>query len=127
MSSKVVLIDDLETGEVPADGTISFAVEGTAYEIDLTRKNREKLLAVLGPYMAAARRKGSVAHRKPASKKPASNPPARTTGSEQLQAIREWARKNGKEVSDRGRIPNDIVTAFEEAMGSSPKFSAVPQ
>lgn len=51
------LIDDLD-GSVLEDGagkTVSFSVDGRAYEIDLSKDNASKLLDAFAPYVSAAR------------------------------------------------------------------------
>jgi nucleoid-associated protein Lsr2 len=104
----VQLIDDLDQGA--ADETVSFGLDGTNYEIDLSKKNAAKLRDALAVYVANARRAGRSGA-------------GRTTGSarrgrgvrgdrEQTQAIREWGRKNGWNVSSRGRIPADLLEAY---------------
>lgn len=106
MARKTVLLDDLESSEVDADaGTVHFALEGQEYEIDLSVKNATKLRSVLQPFITAARRPST-----PQRKKTNSHA---SVASEQLQAIREWARRNGHQVSDKGRIPGEIMHAFE--------------
>jgi hypothetical protein len=102
-----VLTDDIDGGD--ADRTIEFALDGVNYAIDLSEKNAGKLRKVLDPYLAAAspvRRisgNGRIAAR---AVKPV------RANRDQNQAIREWAVKNGYEVSERGRIPSTIVEAF---------------
>ena len=99
--TQVIVTDDLDGSE---EGVRSyrFAWQDTVYEIDLNDAHRDELLRVLQPYIDAGRRKG----RKPAAARSGS-----TTG-ENLAAVRAWARENGHEVSDRGRVPNAIVEAY---------------
>src|SRR3954467_13027153 len=101
-----VLTDDLDGGD--ADRTIEFGLDGVTYTIDLSEKNAGKLRKALDPYLAAAARVGR-ANGRAASRAPAA--PSRANR-DQNQAIREWATKNGYEVSERGRIPSTIVEAF---------------
>ncbi len=115
----VTLIDDL-TGEEAEDiTTVEFALEGVTYEIDLANDNAAKLRDNLSRYVAAAR-KTSV--RRPgnrsadrASGRGAGNAGAERSGynRDTLRAIREWAKQNGHTVSDRGRLPLNVVTAWE--------------
>jgi hypothetical protein len=102
-----VLTDDLDGGD--ADRTIQFGLDGVNYTIDLSEKNASKLRKALDPYLAVAARAGRTG----ASGRIASRAaqPARANR-DQNQAIREWATKNGYEVSERGRIPSSIVEAF---------------
>jgi len=103
-----VLTDDLDGSD--ADRTIEFGLDGVNYTIDLSDKNAGKLRKVLDPYLAVASRIGRTgANGRIASRAAAA--PSRTNR-EENQAIREWASKNGFEVSERGRIPSSIVEAY---------------
>ncbi|MGW3468011.1 histone-like nucleoid-structuring protein Lsr2 [Saccharopolyspora sp. NPDC000995] len=110
----VTLVDDLDGGQ--ADETVEFGLDGVAYQIDLSVDNAGELRDALANYVSNARRAGG-------RKKPGPRPgtTARSAGSstsadrEQNQAIREWARKRGLKVSDRGRIPADIVEQYHQA------------
>jgi len=108
---QVILSDDLDEN-LPADETVSFSLDGTNYEIDLAEKNAKELRDAFARYVAAARKVGRGGTR-------ASGGRSRGTGGrmdrEQAGAIRDWARKNGHAVSDRGRIPASVVEAYEAA------------
>lgn len=108
-----LLTDDLDGGK--ADRTVEFGLDGTTYTIDLSDKNAGKLRKVLDPYLAVATRAGrsGMAPRTGAGRG-ASVATARGSR-EQNQAIREWANKNGYELSGRGRIPGSIVEAYRNA------------
>ena len=103
-----VLTDDLDGGD--ADRTIEFGLDGVNYSIDLSDKNAGKLRKALDPYLAAAARIGRSSTARIASRGAA--PAPSRANRDQNQAIREWANKNGYEVSERGRIPTSIVEAF---------------
>lgn len=109
----VQLIDDLDQGE--ADETVSFALDGANYEIDLSKANAQKLRDALAPYVANARRANRGTTR-PGGGRRSSGRGARSDR-EQLQAIREWGRKNGWKVNARGRIPADLLEAYNNAAG----------
>jgi hypothetical protein len=105
-SVKIILEDDLEGG--PAEETVQFGLDGRQYEIDLSTANAEKLREALRPYAAAGRR--------PQGK------PARATGirssvggNPETAKIRAWAKENGYEISDRGRIHQSIKDAYYAA------------
>ena len=103
------LIDDLDGAK--AERTVSFSLDGRSFEIDLSRKNIAALEKALAPYVGAARRGNP-----PARKGRAQRSGATTRGSQtDLSAVRQWARANGYEVSDRGRISADIRKAYEAA------------
>jgi hypothetical protein len=103
----VQLIDDLDQGS--ADETVSFGLDGTNYEIDLSAKNAAKLRDTLANYIANARRAGRSGVRTAAGGRRGRN--ARSDR-EQTQAIREWGRKNGWTVGAKGRIPADLLEAY---------------
>jgi hypothetical protein len=110
----VKFVDDLDGSA--AAGTVSFALDGRAYEIDLSDDNAAKLRDSLALFVAAARKNGGSAatgsRRTP--KMTASSRP-QPLDREQTAAIRAWARQNGHEVSDRGRISKTVVAAFQAA------------
>ncbi|NEC21207.1 histone-like nucleoid-structuring protein Lsr2 [Streptomyces parvus] len=113
MAQKIVttLIDDL-TGEEGEDVTNrTFALDGIEYEIDLDKANSAKLTKDLKPYVEAGRKpqksRSSAAPRR--SGRTAAGPKQDTA------AVRQWARENGHSVNDRGRIPAEILEAYEKA------------
>jgi hypothetical protein len=107
---EVRLIDDLD-GEV-ADETVEFGLDGKSFEIDLSKGNAGRLRDALAEYVAAARKSGGARRRSTAA---AASPPRRPTiDREQNQAIRDWARKRGMKVSDRGRIPAEVLEAYHQ-------------
>ncbi|WP_017972949.1 histone-like nucleoid-structuring protein Lsr2 [Actinopolyspora halophila] len=119
MAQKVTvqLVDDLDGGE--ADETVEFALDGVSYTIDLSNENASELREALSGYLAGARRAGG--RKKPGPRAGSSRSSSASSGGstsadrEQNQAIREWARKRGMKVSDRGRIPADIVAEYHKA------------
>jgi hypothetical protein len=98
---------DYDDKEIP-DGeqqSLTFGLDGQEYEIDLCAKHGEKFREVVGKYAEHARRGPARAGTKRRR---------RTAANRQRSAeIRAWAKKNGIEVSDRGRIPAHVVTGFE--------------
>jgi hypothetical protein len=112
----VSLVDDI-TGDEAAE-TVVFGLDGRSYEIDLSTENAEKLRDVMGDYLAAgrhAKRAGSMSTAK--LRAAATAPKGVTVDREQNQAIREWARKRGFKINDRGRIPADVVAAYHNENG----------
>jgi Lsr2 len=111
MAQKVqtLLIDDLDGGD--AEGTIRFALDGTEYEIDLSAKHADALRKALAPYLSAARRTPSSAARRPAR----SGRRGASVGAPDHTAVREWAKSQGIEVKDRGRVPAELVVKFKAA------------
>ncbi|SFQ59584.1 Lsr2 protein [Amycolatopsis arida] len=102
----VSLVDDLDGSE--ADETVEFMLDGVSYEIDLSAENAEELRDSLAQYVEHARRVGG---RKRSGRRSVTAERS-TADREQNQAIRAWARKNGFEISDRGRIPSEVVEAY---------------
>ncbi|TDD62053.1 Lsr2 family protein [Kribbella antibiotica] len=102
---EIRLTDDLDGTDIPAGKgqTVPFALDGHAYEIDLTNKNAGALRKVLAPYVDVGRR--VTTSRGAKVKRTQVGPDART--------VKEWARANGYEVNDRGRVPQAIRDAFE--------------
>ena len=110
----VVLEDDLDGGK--ADETVKYALDGVQYEIDLSEKNATKLRNAFADYISHSRRvgRGGVVVGGRAA--------ARARGSaaadrEQNKAIRGWAKRKGKAISDRGRIPQEIVDEYNADAG----------
>jgi len=95
---QVVLVDDIDGGE--AVETVSFSLDGVGYEIDLSQKNAAELRGALESWIASGRR---VSGRRAAS---------RGRGSSDAHKIREWAKANGHEVSERGRVSAKIREAY---------------
>ena len=112
---QVILSDDLDE-DVPADETVSFSLDGTNYEIDLSDKNAKELRDAFSRYVQAARKvsRGGGSRASGGGRSRATGGGGRMDR-EQAGAIRDWARKNGHEVSDRGRIPASVVEAYEAA------------
>ncbi|GAA3132935.1 Lsr2 family protein [Planomonospora alba] len=112
MAKKVVetFVDDLDGGE--ASGTISFALEGTAYEIDLSDENADRLREALAPFISAARQ---VRPERQGRGRRGSSSGSRAMDREKSAKIREWAKARGMNVSERGRIASSIVEEYEAA------------
>jgi hypothetical protein len=109
MAQKVqtVFIDDLDGTE--ADGTVRFSLDGTEYEIDLNANHTQQLREALAPYVGAARRvSGST--RRPA--RPGRRPQASGPNTTEVRA---WAKAQGIDVKDRGRIPAELIVKFRAA------------
>jgi hypothetical protein len=108
---EVRLVDDLDGDE--ADETLEFGIDGKVYEIDLSKENADKLRDALAEFVASARcLSGGRGRRPAATASPAARRP--TIDREQNQAIREWARKRGMKISERGRIPTEVLDAYHQ-------------
>jgi hypothetical protein len=119
MAQKVTvqLVDDLDGTASDDIETLTFGLDGVNYEIDLNEKNATVLREGLAEFVSSARRAGGRAKRGTASARPTSS--GRTK--EQTQAIRNWAKRNGHKVSERGRISTVITEAFEAAHAAGGK------
>jgi hypothetical protein len=109
---QTLFIDDIDGGE--AEGTVRFALDGTEYEIDLNSTHTEELRSALGKYVTHARKVGGAARR--AGR--AAGRGARGAGSTlNTTEIRNWAREQGYDIKDRGRVPADLVAKYQAATG----------
>jgi hypothetical protein len=109
----VSLVDDLSGSQ--ADETVAFGLDGKFYEIDLSASNAERLRDVFAQFVGAARKAGRTGRSGArADTGVAVAPRAVVVDREQNQAIREWARKRGMKVSDRGRIPSEVTDAYHQ-------------
>jgi hypothetical protein len=106
---QVILVDDIDGG--PAEETLSFSFEGVSYEIDLSAANAAKLRNDFAPYVGTARRVGGRSSSGRARGR-------RASGDNRTAQIREWARANGHQVNERGRVAAGIVAAYEAAHAS---------
>jgi Lsr2 len=105
---QVILTDDIDGGE--AEETVQFALDGVTYEIDLSGGNAEALREALAAYVDAGRRVGGRSQRR------GNVPKARPTAERaDLSDVRAWARENGYQVSDRGRVSAEVKAAYEAA------------
>lgn len=107
---EVTLVDDIDGGE--ADETVVFGLDGTRYEIDLSSSNAEKLRDALAKFIDAARKDkgGRQPARGGAARKAVASGP-------NTSDVREWAKAQGYDVSERGRVANDLIVKFQEAHG----------
>jgi hypothetical protein len=104
---QTLLIDDLDGGE--AAGTVRFGLDGTEYEIDLSAAHGDELRKALQQYLAHARRTGGMARSAALGR--------RVGDAADTAKVREWAKEQGIEVKDRGRVPADVVEQYKTAAG----------
>jgi len=98
----VVRVDDLDPSIDEDVQRVTFAVDGTPYEIDLGRRNREALSAAFAPYIDAAR-----------TLRPLGSRTRRSHARAEAAAVRTWAAEQGIELMDRGRIPAEVRARYE--------------
>jgi hypothetical protein len=108
MAIKTIRMDDIDG--TPDAESYSFALNGEQYDIDLSKDNFEKLQAALAPYVKVAAKATSRVPRE-ASASTSRN----SSNKEELQKIRQWAKDNGYEVSERGRVAQSIQDAYHAA------------
>ncbi|MDR3201608.1 MAG: Lsr2 family protein [Bifidobacteriaceae bacterium] len=101
---QVLLVDDIDGGQ--ADETVTFALDGVTYEIDLTTDNARQLREAFGPWVVGGRRVSGRAVR---------GRGRRVGDAGETAKIREWAKSSGYQVSERGRISADVRSAYERA------------
>ena len=101
----IVLVDDLDGSE--ATETVTFGLDGTTYEIDLNEKHAKAMRDALAGYVGNARKVGGSRR--------SSRKTAAAASGHSAREIRDWARSNGHDVPERGRIPGAVREAFEAA------------
>ncbi|MDQ6933945.1 MAG: Lsr2 family protein [Actinomycetota bacterium] len=101
----IELVDDID--ESPAEETVSFALDGKQYTIDVNAKHATELRRALAPYVGHA----TAVHNRPGRRGRRSSNGDATSASE----IRAWARENGWKVPDRGRVSSDVREAYAAA------------
>lgn len=104
---EVRLVDDLN-GHA-ADETVRFGIDGTEYEIDLSSSNAKELRGHFARFVNAGRR---LSRSTPGGRTRRPRPGTQSTR-DRNQAIRDWAKAQGLEVSDRGRIAQDVVDRYD--------------
>jgi hypothetical protein len=110
---QVLLVDDLDGGE--ASETVSFALDGNNYEIDLSGKNAVELRDALAKYVGSARKAGRSTSSAGRSSSRRSSGGSTSMDRDQAAAIRSWAKGKGLKVSDRGRIPATIIEQYNQS------------
>ena len=107
----IVLVDDLDGSE--AAETVSFGLDGTSYEIDLNDGNAAALREALSGYVGHARKVSGGSSRRTGSRRSGGSSSGGSASN--TRAVREWAKENGYEVSERGRISADVQQAYDAA------------
>lgn len=101
--TRVILTDDIDGSD--ATGTVNFALDGVAYEIDLNDDNAQRLRDQLGEWASRARRVGGRRISRTQS----------GSSSSDAGKVRAWANEHGYKVSERGRIPKEVREAYAAA------------
>jgi hypothetical protein len=106
---QTLFIDDIDGGE--AEGTVRFSLDGTEFEIDLNARHSGELRKALEMYILHGRKVGGAVRRGRGNRRGGA-------GSVDTARAREWARENGYDIKERGRIPANIVAEYEAARGA---------
>ncbi|MCF8601957.1 Lsr2 family protein [Gordonia sp. HY442] len=108
MAKKTVIkiVDDIDGAELDEYETVRWSLDGKSYEFDTSPQHAEEFRNHVATYVAASRSVGRASQRRATG---AARPGANT------RVIRQWANENGFTVSDRGRIPADVIAAYEAA------------
>lgn len=109
---QVLLVDDIDGGT--ADETVTFGLDGVTYEIDLTSDNAAKLRDAFAQWVASARKVSGRSSGRSSSGRSTSSS-TRSARSNEAQEVREWAKANGYQVSERGRISAEVKKAYDDA------------
>ena len=110
---QVLLVCDLHGDETPAGETVEFALDGSAYEIDVCEQHAAELRDRMATYVGAARRAGGRGASTSSSR--GGRRRRRSSGGGEAARIREWARSQGLPVPERGRIPADLAERYAQA------------
>ena len=105
---QTLFIDDIDGGA--ADGTVRFGLDGTEYEIDLSGEHSDELRKALAKYIEHSRKVGASARRAARG--------GRAANAIDTAKVREWARGNGYDIKDRGRVAADLVEKYQAAAGA---------
>lgn len=113
----VTLVDDLTNEEIPENGgeTVTFSLDGKTYELDLTHDNARSMRDTMGQYVKVARM-ANLGHEK--RRGPRLHSAGGRTNRDESKAIRQWARSQGEQVPDRGRIPAALMERWEALSGT---------
>jgi len=116
---QVILVDDVDGGE--ASETVSFSLDGVSYEIDVSESNAASLRDALAPWVGHARRVGGRSggsgggRARSGGSGGSGSGRSRGNSKHDLSDVRSWARENGFQVSDRGRVSSEVIAAYEKA------------
>lgn len=104
---QVILLCDLDDGNVDAEETLHFSLGNNAYEVDVCAKHAQQIRDGLEPFVTHARKTGGTSSSRRRQRA--------ATDRQQTASIRSWAKDHGIQVNDRGRIPASVVKEYEEA------------
>ncbi len=106
----IILVDDIDGSE--ATETVTFGLDGTTYEIDLNDENAAALRDALATYVGHGRKVGAGPRR---GRRASSSSSGAAANGPSAKEIRDWARANGHDVPDRGRVSAEVREAYDAA------------
>lgn len=106
---QTLFIDDIDGGD--AAGTVRFALDGTDYEIDLSTEHTDELHKALGIYIGHARKVGGT-------RRASLGAGRRGASTVDTHKVRKWAKEQGIDIRDRGRVPANVMDQYRTAVGS---------
>src|SRR3954447_13537718 len=109
---QVILVCDLHDDETPGTETITFALDGSSYEIDVCEQHGRQLREDFARYVGVARRAAGRSGSGGGGRRS-----RRSRGSGEAARVREWARSQGLAVPERGRIPAELAEKYAAANG----------
>ncbi len=112
---QVLLVCDLHDDEAEGTETVAFSLDGSAYEIDVCDAHGGELREAFALYVGAARRAGRAGSGGRASAGRSGRRASRSGASRDVSEVREWARKNGHKINERGRISATVQQAYDAA------------
>jgi hypothetical protein len=112
---QVLLVCDLHDTEVEGSEAITFGLDGQSYEIDVCADHAAQLRDTFAPFVGAGRRANRPSSTGGQRRGRGSSGRRRSGSDDRVGQIREWARSNGHQVSERGRLSASLVEAYEKA------------
>jgi hypothetical protein len=115
---QVLLVCDLHDNDVEGTETVAFGLDGSSYEIDVCDQHGAELRDAFASYVGAARRAGrssGESARRRSNGRRSSRSSSGSGNRQQVSEVRDWARKNGHQVNERGRISGTVMAAYEAA------------
>lgn len=118
---QVVLTCDLDEEEVPAVQTVAFGYEGTTFAFELCEEHLQEVTDLFAHWMRVARVADGARRRRSTSAASTGTRARRNSAAGPASGgtsdIRGWARNNGFQISERGRIPAEVRRAYDAANG----------
>lgn len=119
MAQRITLVDDMDGSERGNVQTRTIILDDIKHEIDLNDVHYKEMIQAIAPWLDKARVAGGVkeeqqplAARVPRTKTQSKK---KTADTAKNAMIREWANRNGHNVGAAGRLPNAVITAYNDA------------